>query len=210
MKVAIVDYGMGNLGSVRRALAELGAEATIAERPEHLTEAALIILPGVGSFTDGMAQLNERGWSKELRRQAQDVGKPLLGICLGMQLLASTGSEGSNGRETPGLDLLPGEVVRLDRLGCTQRIPHAGWNAVAPQGEPALFAGIPRGTDFYFVHSFAFRPGRHEDVLATTDCGVPVVAAVGRANILGTQFHPEKSSKAGFRLLKNFLELAPC
>lgn len=210
MKVAIVDYGMGNLGSVRRALAELGAYAMIVERPEQLSEAERIILPGVGSFTDGMAQLNERGWSNELRRQTQEIGKPLLGICLGMQLLASEGSEGGNGCNTPGLDLIPGEVVRLDVLGCKQRIPHVGWNAITFQGELALFAGIPRGTDFYFVHSFTFRPTRHEDVLASADYSIPVVAAVGNAHILGAQFHPEKSSKAGFRLLKNFLEIAPC
>jgi imidazole glycerol-phosphate synthase subunit HisH len=210
MKIAVVDYGLGNLGSVLRALAELGADAAIAERPEQLAAAERIILPGVGSFTDGMAYLNEHGWSDEIRRQTLEIGKPLLGICLGMQLLASVGSEGASGSNTPGLDLISGQVVRLDTLGCTLRIPHVGWNAIVPCGEPALFAGIPAGTDFYFVHSFAFRPARPEDILASTDYGVPVVAAIGNGCVLGTQFHPEKSSKAGLRLLKNFLELAPC
>lgn len=210
MKLAIVDYGLGNLGSVRRALAELGVEAAIAERPEQLAAAERIILPGVGSFADGMAYLNERGWSDEIRRQALEAGKPLLGICLGMQLLASVGSEGSNGGNTPGLGLIPGAVVRLDTLGCALRIPHVGWNAIALHGEPALFAGIPPGTDFYFVHSFALRPACPEAILASTGYGVPVVAAIGDGCVFGTQFHPEKSSKAGLRLLKNFLELVPC
>lgn len=210
MKVAIVDYGMGNLGSVRRALAELGASAVIAEQPAQLAEAERIILPGVGSFADGMAHLDGRGWSEAIRRQVQENGKPLLGICLGMQLLAGSGSEGGNGNDTPGLNLIPGDVVRLDTLGCTLRIPHVGWNAITLPGESRLFTGIPPATDFYFVHSYAFRPACPEDVLASTEYGIPVVAAVGRGHVFGTQFHPEKSSKAGFRLLKNFLAHTLC
>ena len=207
MKVAIVDYGMGNLGSVRRALAELGVDSVIAGHPEQLATADRLILPGVGSFSDGMAQLAQGGWSDEIRRQTLEVGKPLLGICLGMQLLASSSTEGG---ETPGLDLIPGEVNRLDALGCTLRIPHVGWNAITRAGDDELFSGIPDGTDFYFVHSFAFRPASSEHLLADTDYGIQVVAAIGANNVLGTQFHPEKSSKAGFRLLRNFLERKPC
>ena len=210
MKVAIVNYGMGNLGSVRRALTELGADVEIAESPVQLAAAERIVLPGVGSFADGMMLLNAQGWVDEIRRQSWEYGKPVLGICLGMQLLASFGSEGGKGHTISGLDLIAGEVVRLDTLGCTQRIPHVGWNSITPSGESALMAGIPADTDFYFVHSFAFRAAHPRDILASTDYGVPVVAAVGKGHVLGTQFHPEKSSKAGFRLLKNFLELAPC
>lgn len=210
MRVAIVDYGMGNLGSVRRALAELGAAATIVERPEQLAEAERIILPGVGSFADGMAHLDGGGWSAALRSQVREAGKPLLGICLGMQLLADSGSEGGKGIDTPGLGLISGTVVRLDELGCTLRIPHVGWNSIVPDASAALFSGIPAGTDFYFVHSYTFRPARPQDTLARTDYGISVVAAVGDGNVLGTQFHPEKSSRAGFRLLKNFLQFPPC
>jgi glutamine amidotransferase len=207
MKVAIVDYGMGNLGSVRRALAELGVDAIIAGHPEQLAAADRLILPGVGSFSDGMALLTQGGWREAIRHQTLELGKPLLGICLGMQLLASRGSEGG---ETPGLDLIPGQVSRLDTLGCALHIPHVGWNAISRTDDDELFSGIPDGTDFYFVHSYAFRPTREEHTLAHTDYGIQVVAAVGTGNILGTQFHPEKSSKAGFRVLRNFLERKPC
>lgn len=207
MKVAIVDYGMGNLGSVRRALDELGVDGIIAGHPDQLAAADRLILPGVGSFSDGMAQLAQGGWCEAIRRQTLEFGKPLLGICLGMQLLASRGNEGGLSQ---GLDLIPGEVSRLDALGCTLRIPHVGWNAISRTGDDKLFSDIPDGTDFYFVHSYAFRPTREEHALAHTDYGVRVVAAVGAGNILGTQFHPEKSSKAGFRVLRNFLERRPC
>jgi glutamine amidotransferase len=207
MKVAIVDYGMGNLGSVRRALAELGVDATIAGHPEQLAAADRLSRPGVGSFSDGMAQLAQGGWCEEIRRQTLEFDKPLLGICLGMQLLASRGNEGGLSQ---GLDLIPGEISRLDTLGCTLRIPHVGWNAISRTGDDDLFSGIPDGTDFYFVHSYAFRPASTEHIVAHTDYGIQVIAAVGSGNILGTQFHPEKSSKAGFRVLRNFLERKPC
>lgn len=207
MKVAIVDYGMGNLGSVRRALAELGVDSFIAGHPDQLAAADRMILPGVGSFSDGMAQLAQGGWCEQIRRQTLEFSKPLLGICLGMQLLASRGNEGGLSQ---GLDLIPGEVSRLDTLGCALRIPHVGWNAISRTGDDELFSGIPDGTDFYFVHSYAFRPVSQKQTLAHTDYGIQVVAAVGSGNILGTQFHPEKSSKAGFRLLRNFLERKPC
>jgi glutamine amidotransferase len=138
----------------------------------------------------------------------------LLGVCVGMQLLASysmegTGAEASDG--VPGLGLIPGRVEHLRTLGCGLRVPHVGWNEVkiAPNTS-GLFDGIPDGTDFYFVHSYAFVPDDPAAVLATTDYGVPVTAAVRRGHIWGTQFHPEKSSRAGFRLLRNFVEGHPC
>jgi glutamine amidotransferase len=126
-----------------------------------------------------------------------------------MQLLSTIGSEGSeNG--TAGLDLIPGKVEHLSRLGCSLRIPHVGWNSLDIAGESAILSGIPGQTDFYFVHSFAFVPVDPAHTLATVDYGCPVVAAIQSGLVFGTQFHPEKSSKAGFRLLRNFLELAPC
>ena len=203
MKVAVIDYGLGNLGSVRRAVAELGAEPVLADKPEQLASADRVILPGVGSFADGMALLRERGWVGALRK----TGKPVLGICLGMQLLASRGTEGG---DSEGLDLIPGEVVGLDTLGCELRIPHVGWNSVAVDDPGRILRGITSGTDFYFVHSYVFRPREPADVVATTSYGVPVTAVVGRGNVMGTQFHPEKSSKAGFRVLRNFLDAGTC
>jgi len=207
MKVAIVDYSMGNLGSVIRALAELGADAFIAGRPEQLAAAERIVLPGVGSFADGMAHLAAHGWTEAIR-QAVFAGRPLLGICLGMQLLASRGTEGG---DYAGLGLIPGEVSRLTALGCGQRIPHVGWNNIRVVGNSGgLFVGIPNGTDFYFVHSFAFQATEISDVLADVNYGITFPAAVGRGHVFGAQFHPEKSSRAGFRLLRNFLDYKPC
>ena len=202
MKVALIDYGMGNLGSVRRALGELGAEALLADAPAKLAGADRIILPGVGAFGDAMDLLQAGGWVSPLREQA-NRGKPLLGICLGMQLLAARGLEGGTNQ---GLGLISGEVVPLTTLGCALRIPHVGWNSVAVRdAASSIMRGIPEGTDFYFVHSYAFQPSDPADVVATTAYGVPVPAVVARGNVMGTQFHPEKSSRAGFRLLRNFL-----
>jgi glutamine amidotransferase len=204
MKVAVIDYGMGNLGSVCRALTKLGAAAFIADQPGQLDSAQQILLPGVGSFGDGMKNLVRGGWVDAIQNAVASA-KPLLGICLGMQLLASRGTEGGI---CDGLDLIPGEVKRLDEFGCTLRIPHVGWNNIRLTGTSGpLFGAIPAGTDFYFVHSFAFQTAMKNDVLAEVDYGTEVTAAVGRGNVFGTQFHPEKSSKAGFRLLKNFLNL---
>jgi len=207
MKVAIVDYGMGNLGSVARALAVLNVTPVIAEYPEQISAADRIILPGVGSFSDGMAHLAGHHWVDAIAQEVQ-TGKPLLGICLGMQLLASLGTEGG---QCAGLNLIPGTVKRLDALGCELRVPHVGWNNLQLSARPnPLFSGIPDGTDFYFVHSFAFEAADTGNVLAEVDYGVPLTAAIARGHVFGTQFHPEKSSKAGFRLLKNFLEFSPC
>ena len=162
---------------------------------------------GVGSFADGMARLAKQGWIAEIRQQVGEIGKPFLGICLGMQLLATRGTEGGI---TPGLGLIDGEVVRIDTLGCMLRIPHVGWNAIKLNGPSGLFADVPAGTDFYFVHSYAFQPADMSHALAFTDYGIPIVAAIGVKNIFGTQFHPEKSSKAGFHVLRNFLNLGSC
>ena len=206
MKVGIVNYGMGNLGSVRRALEDLGAQAFVAEHPAALFDANRVVLPGVGAFGEGMARLHEGDWVAALQRIVRE-GKPLLGICLGMQMLASSGEEGGT---TAGLDLVPGRVRRLDAIGCTLRIPHVGWNEVQYPARDPLFDHIPTGSDFYFVHSFAFVPETEHFVSATTGYGVAVAAAVRQGNVFGTQFHPEKSSKAGRQLLRNFLDYVPC
>jgi len=202
-KVAIINYGMGNLGSVRRAFEVLDTDTLIADQPSQLEEASHLILPGVGSFADGMNCLSSGGWVDALTCHVQKLGKPLLGICLGMQLLATTGEEGGN---TPGLGLISGRVRHLQQLGCQLRVPHVGWNSItlSNQGSPMMEA-IPDGTDFYFVHSYSFVLDDNADCLAIADYEVPIVAAVQKNLVIGTQFHPEKSSKAGLRLLQNFL-----
>ena len=198
---------MGNLGSVRRAFIEVGADPVVAEKPEELQAADRIILPGVGSFADGMKNLAEGGWIQKLREHVEK-GTPLLGICLGMQLLADYGSEGGG---CEGLGLIHGEVRKIDALGCIFRIPHSGWDNIELKGKSeGLFDKIPNGTDFYFGHSFAFVPTKQTSVLATVDYGVPLAAAVARGCVFGTQFHPEKSSQSGFQLLRNFLGTQIC
>jgi glutamine amidotransferase len=207
MKVGIVNYGMGNLGSVRRALEDLGAEAFIAEHPAALFDANRIVLPGVGAFSEGMSRLHAGGWVEPLCRLARDEGRPLLGICLGMQMLGTAGDEGGMNK---GLDLVSGTVRRLDALGCRLRIPHVGWNDIAVvEGDP-LFAHVPQQSDFYFVHSFALQAACPGDVTATAVYDIPVVASVRSGHVFGTQFHPEKSSKAGRQVLRNFLDYVPC
>lgn len=203
-KTLIVDYGMGNLGSVKRALEECGADVIISDDPAACEQVDHIVLPGVGGFADGMAALTCGGWVNALRIATQNTGIPLLGICLGMQLLADKGFEGG---ETDGLGLIPGEVSRLVSDTLETRIPHVGWNEVHHGTVHPLFAGIPTATDFYFVHSYHFVSTYATDVLASTPYCGSFVSAVARDTVCGVQFHPEKSSLAGFQLLKNFLAL---
>ena len=207
MKVGIVNYGMGNLGSVRRAFEDLNASAFIAEHPSALYDADRIVLPGVGAFGEGMARLQSGGWAEVLQRLAGEGTRPLLGICLGMQMLATEGDEGGT---RPGLGLINGTIRRLDSLGCRLRVPHVGWNEISFVESDPLFAHIPQLADFYFVHSFAFEAESESSVTGHTDYGLPVVASVRQNAIFGTQFHPEKSSKAGRQMLRNFLDFNPC
>ncbi len=206
MKVGVLDYGVGNLGSVLRALEELRATPLLIDRAIDAHHADALILPGVGGFAECKQILDKGGWSEAIREEVLAYKKPLLGICLGMQLLADVGEEGASAdRPTAGLGLIPGRVVGLRSLGRSVRIPHVGWNSILKRGDNSLFDGIPDGTDFYFVHSYTFVSESSEDVIAVTDYGTDVTAAVARGNVWGTQFHPEKSSRAGFRLLKNFI-----
>lgn len=201
MNVLVINYGMGNLGSVRRAFEECGATVLVSQDPADLADAERIVLPGVGAFPDAMTRLNAAGWPGQLRSALENPGVHLLGICLGMQLLADNGHEGS---ETPGLGLIHGEVVRFVPPN-GERVPHVGWNEVRPTQPSSLLASIPAGTDFYFVHSYHFRVAQPENVLATTPYCGEFVAVAGAGNVFGAQFHPEKSSRPGFQLLRNFL-----
>lgn len=213
MKVGIVDYGVGNLGSVARALEELRVSPVLIDRPAELRHAGCLVLPGVGNFSDCARLLAEGGWPAALRDEVLGRQKPLLGICVGMQLLADTSTEGADALAggVAGLGLVSGRVDHLQALGCALRVPHVGWNSVSRSNTADhLFDGIPDGTDFYFVHSYAFVPSDPLAVVATTDYGLPVTAAVRHGHVWGTQFHPEKSSKAGFQLLRNFLSGPTC
>lgn len=207
MTTAIIDYGMGNLGSVLKTFSDLSPETRLVTRPEDLASASRIVLPGVGGFSEGAASLHENGWTKALATEVMDRKKPFLGICLGMQLLADAGEEGSR---SPGLGFIPGRVRHLSRLDCPHRIPHVGWNGIRQKSPSPLFSGIPDDTDFYFVHSFAFVTENPMHQTASVDYGADITAAVARDHIFGVQFHPEKSSRAGRYLIKNFLEFSPC
>lgn len=198
--VAIVDYGLCNLDSIRRAVEECGGAPFVTRDPKDLDSCERIILPGVGSFARGMANLHEAGFAEALPRAVERGGIPLLGICLGMQLLGEAGSEGG---ETTGLGLLRGRVERLlPENG--ERIPHIGWNDVALDAPSPLFDGIEAGTDFYFVHSYRLDAPADQTLATVAYCG-RTVAAAGRDHVMAVQFHPEKSQTAGFRLLRNFL-----
>lgn len=198
--IGIIDYGRGNLRSVEKSLAKVGYEAKILERAAELAEVQGVILPGVGAFADAMYALEQGGWVKPLQDYAR-TGKPVLGICLGMQVLFEVGEEHG---EHQGLGLLPGRVVKfLPGL----KIPHMGWNTVDIIGESGLLAGITSGAYFYFVHSYYALPDEKSDLLAVCEYGQRFPAVVGRGNVWGTQFHPEKSGETGLQLLENFGKL---
>jgi glutamine amidotransferase len=196
-RICVIDYGMGNLRSVEKALEHVGASATIASDAESIRVADGLVLPGVGAFPKAMAGIRARGLDQliEERRAAR---VPLLGICLGLQLLFESSDELGG---AAGLGLLPGDVASLDAPGL--KVPHIGWSPVRWERESALTEGIESETPFYFVHSFAPRPQAGE-LLGTAAYGSRFACAAERDNVFGVQFHPEKSSVAGLRLLSNF------
>lgn len=200
--IAIVDYGMGNLGSIRNMLLHLGADSEITSDPDRIAAARKLILPGVGAFDHAMTNLEERGLIPVLNREVLERGKPVLGICLGMQLLSRRSEEGT----LPGLGWIDADTIRF-RFGPDRtnlKIPHMGWNRVNVRRSGSVMDHLPPEPRFYFVHSYHVRCDREENVLATADYGFEFHAAVIRDHILGTQFHPEKSHKFGLALLKNF------
>lgn len=203
-RVAIVDYGMCNLDSVRRAFEEVGARAFVTDDPADLDSCDRIVLPGVGAFPDAMRNLRERGLDEAMTKQVLDQGAPFLGICLGMQLIAASGREVE---PSDGLGWIDADVVRFVPTA-GERVPHVGWNEVAVADDTdGLFGGIPPRADFYFVHSFHVACADDADVLATTDYCGGFTSAVQRGHVYGVQFHPEKSQQWGLRLLANFLDV---
>ncbi len=202
-RVAIIDYGMCNLDSIARAVEECGGRPLVTSDPKAARGCERLIVPGVGAFTEAMRNLVREGMDDALREAARVQQLPVLGICLGMQLLASRGMEGGI---ADGLGLIDGVVKRLEPFD-GNRIPHIGWNDVTPTREHPLFAHVRHGADFYFVHSYHLECTNAEDALATTPYCGSFTSAVARHNVIGVQFHPEKSQKVGFALLRNFLVL---
>ncbi|MBI4685914.1 MAG: imidazole glycerol phosphate synthase subunit HisH [Nitrospirae bacterium] len=202
--IVVIDYGMGNLGSILNMLRKIGADAIISSKPEDLNNADKLILPGVGAFDNGMRNLEERGLIPILREQVLDKGKPVLGICLGMQLFTKNSEEGN----LKGLGWINADTVRFkfDATQADLKIPHMGWNMIAVKKESLLFQEMYSEPSFYFVHSYHLVCNQKEDILATTEYGYEFVSIVNKNNIFGMQFHPEKSHRFGMRLLDNWVK----
>ena len=201
-RVAVIDLGVNNLASICRRLKDAGASSLkVLRQPDQLERFTHIVLPGVGAFATAMRVMHDRGWPAALREASSTTGTPLLGICLGMQLLGDRSEEGV---PVEGLGLVPGETVRMTPES-GERVPHVGWNEVTATEHAGLFDGIADGADFYFVHSFVFQPTDPAAAVAHTPYGGMFVSSVQHGNVYGMQFHPEKSSAAGLRVLSNFI-----
>ncbi len=210
MTTAIIDYGSGNLRSAEKAFQRMSAEVdggavVVTSDPDFVARADRVVLPGVGAFADCRAGLMAVDGMFEAMSARVAEGAPFLGICVGMQLMATRGLEHG---ETPGFDWIHGDVVRLAPSDPSLKVPHMGWNELTLGDHPVLY-GIEAGAHAYFVHSYHFRPRNPDERLAHTEYGELVAAVVGRANMVGTQFHPEKSQETGLRLIANFLRWTP-
>jgi imidazole glycerol-phosphate synthase subunit HisH len=211
--IALIDYGSGNLRSAEKALLKANSgldfarEIVVTADPEVVAKADAVVLPGVGAFAACMSLVEAKpGLTEALDEAVRQRGVPFLGICVGMQLLATRGLEFG---ETPGLGWIAGDVRRIEPEGHGFKVPHMGWNGLENMAHHPLFANLPAGVPMYFTHSFAFFPNGNDDVMAEVDHGGRFPAAVARGNLAGVQFHPEKSQAAGLQLLANFLEWRP-
>ncbi len=202
-RVCILNYGSGNVKSVFNLFSTMCENVRISNAPADIEDATHIVLPGVGAFAASMRRIHETLPLDVLEHVVRQGGKPFLGICVGMQVLADTGHEFG---ETKGLGWIKGDVRQMD--AGDNPLPHIGWNNIDVLRPDPLFAGLENAPDFYYVHSFAFEAANPAEVLATTDYGKRFVAAIVRDNVYGVQFHPEKSQRAGMRLVKNFLGMS--
>ena len=200
--IAIIDYGMGNLGSVKRKLDRIGVQSVITSDPEEIRNSEKLILPGVGHFGNAVHEIKSRGLWDVLNHQVLSEKKPILGICLGMQLMAKKSEEG----DVAGFGWFDAEVIRFkvqDTL--TFKVPHMGWNQVVQKKPSALFENINPRESFYFVHSYHLKCNNSSDILNETEYEYPFVSAIQKDNIYGVQYHPEKSHEVGEKLLRNFI-----
>jgi glutamine amidotransferase len=200
--ITVIDYGAGNIGSVLNMIKHVGGIAEVARDAQGVLSASKILLPGVGSFDNAMIRLDNLGLIEPLKLRAAQ-GAPFLGICLGMQLLANRSEEG----KLEGLGLIPGQVrrFRFEREASSLKIPHMGWNRVSPTVDHPLIAGLGDQARFYFVHSYFFECDNPDNALLQSFHGVPFTSGIQRSNVMGVQFHPEKSHRYGMQLIKNFV-----
>lgn len=200
-RVTIIDYGVGNFRNVQKAFQAVGAEAEISDSVEVVAAAEVVVLPGVGAFGDAINNLRRRGLDQPVLAAVQ-IGKPLLGICVGLQLLFDESEEMGQHR---GLGILAGKVVRFPQ---NLTVPHMGWNQIEPERDHPLLNNIDRGDFAYFAHSYYARPDEPDDIIACTDYGQRYASIVGRNNVCAIQFHPEKSQQVGLQILRNFVQFA--
>ena len=203
-KIVVVDYGTGNVNSVKRALERVGNACVISSQAKDVTQADKLILPGVGHFTKAMANLEELGLLDALNETVLIKHKAVLGICLGMELMATMSQEGN----MPGLQWLEAEAIRFKvSMAARHKVPHMGWNRVQTKKASTLMKGVDELSEFYFAHSYHLKINDQSDLLTETEYGIPFPSAVERNNIFGVQFHPEKSHRIGVQVLKNFIDM---
>ncbi len=203
IKVAIINYGIGNIRSLYNSLKKIDIDAEIISDPELINNFNKVFLPGVGSYNDAILMIKKFGWDIAIKNFSCNKKKSLFGICVGMQILSSDGYE--NGK-SEGLDIIKGEVMIMDKQGCNLKLPHIGWNNIKILSKNLITRNISNESNFYFVNSYSFKILNKEELIATTSYGIEFPSIINKENIFGTQFHPEKSSNAGIQILKNFID----
>lgn len=201
-KVAIINYGIGNIRSLYNSLKKIEIDAEIIKDPETIYQYDKVFLPGVGSYKNAIEIVKKIGWDKAIQNFLINQKKSLFGICVGMQILSTYGNEHGKSK---GLDVIKGEVLKINLKSCSLRLPHIGWNNIKIINKNLITENLNSEDDFYFVNSFSFKLENLDDLIATTKYGIEFPSIINKNNIYGTQFHPEKSSKAGIQILKNFI-----
>ena len=202
IKVAIINYGIGNIRSLYNSLKKIEIEAEIITDPETIYKFNKVFLPGVGSYKDAIEKIKKIGWDKAIKNFLSNQNKSLFGICVGMQILSTYGYEHGISN---GLDIIKGEILRMDEHGCGLKLPHIGWNNIKVLNKNLLTENLNNEDNFYFVNSYSFKAVNSNELIATTSYGIEFPSIINKQNVFGTQFHPEKSSKAGIQILKNFI-----
>ena len=201
-KVAIINYGIGNIRSLYNSLKKIEIDAEIINDPELICNFNKVFLPGVGSYKDAIEKIKKIGWEKSIKNFSSNKNNSLFGICVGMQILSSYGYEYG---KSQGLNIIEGDVEHMDKQGCSLKLPHIGWNNIKIYNNSLITENISNESNFYFVNSYSYKHLNPDRLIATTDYGIEFPSIINKENIFGTQFHPEKSSKAGIQILKNFI-----